>query len=66
MHDLFSFVGVDRMKSLVDYQVEAIDAVHSPADSDRGLLVVGVTAITPTVGRNLTGADEVDEPLLTA
>jgi hypothetical protein len=66
MNHLLRLVGVDCVESLVDYQIHAIDAIHSPADTDRRHRVVGVTAVPPSVGWNLTGSHEMDEPLLAA
>jgi hypothetical protein len=66
MDDLLALLGVDRMESLMDDQIHAVQALHSPADTNRWLWIVGMPTIPPTVGGNLTGANEVDEPLLAA
>lgn len=65
MDDLLALLGVDRMQSLMDDQIHAVQALHSPADTDRRLWIVGMPTIPPTVGGNFTGADEVNEPLRT-
>ena len=63
MDDLLALLGVDRMESLMEDQVHAVDALHSPADAYSRLRIVGMPTIPPSVGGDFTGTHEVDEPL---
>ena len=65
MNHFLGFLGIDGMKSLMDYQIHAVLAVHRPANPDRRLGIIGMTAIPPTVGGYLSAADEMDMPFLT-
>jgi len=63
MDDLLALLGVDGVESLMDDQIHAVQALHSPADAYGRLRIVGMPTVPPTVGGDFTGTHEVDEPL---
>ena len=66
MNHFLGLLGIDGMKCLMDYQIHAVLSIHRPADSDRWLGIIGMSAISPTVGRDLSAADKMDMPFLAA
>lgn len=64
MNHFLGLLGIDGMKCLMDYQIHAVLAIHRPADSDRRLGIIGMSAVSPTVGGDLSAADEMDMPFL--